>query len=307
MNEQTLPRRTAVDAPRPAWRPAPAIVASLAWHVALGAAALLYPAGWPWALGGIAANHALLTAAGLWPRSRLLGPNLTRLPAAAAARGWIALTFDDGPDPEVTPRVLDLLDAHGARASFFCIGYRARQHPALVREIVARGHRVENHGDAHAKLFATYGYRRMRADIETAQHTLADITGQPPCFFRPTAGLRNPLLEPVLQRLNLRLATWTRRGFDAVSSDPQRVLQRLRRRLAAGDILLLHDGSPARTQDGTPVSLTVLPPLLTALRQAGLQSVSLAEALREATVAQPAAAARNLQTTPQQTERAQFH
>ncbi|MCS7102133.1 MAG: polysaccharide deacetylase family protein [Burkholderiaceae bacterium] len=279
MNEQAIQRRTALHAPRPAWRPAPAIVASLAWHGALGAAALLHPAGWPWALGGIAANHAILTAAGLWPRSRLLGPNLVRLPAAAAARGWIALTFDDGPDPEVTPRVLDLLDAYGARASFFCIGHRARQHPALVREIVARGHRVENHGDAHSKLFAAYGYRRMRADIEAAQRALADITGQPPRFFRPLGGLRSPLLDPVLARLGLRLATWTRRGFDSVSPDPRRVLRRLTRRLAAGDILLLHDGFAARTPDAMPVSLAVLPPLLVALRQAGLQSVPLADAV----------------------------
>jgi peptidoglycan/xylan/chitin deacetylase (PgdA/CDA1 family) len=99
------------------------------------------------------------------------------LPSAAIARREIALTIDDGPNPAVTPQVLDLLDAVNAKASFFCIGRYARQHPTLCREIVARGHRVENHGDSHSALFATFGLRRMRADISTAQATLADITG----------------------------------------------------------------------------------------------------------------------------------
>jgi peptidoglycan/xylan/chitin deacetylase (PgdA/CDA1 family) len=227
----------------------------------------------------VAANHLLLTAAGLWPRSSLLGPNLVRLPAPAVARRQVALTFDDGPDPEVTPRVLDLLDAAGARASFFCIGRRARQHPALVREIVARGHRVENHGDGHSKSFATYGYARLRADIDAAQSTLADLAGQRPRFFRPLGGFRTPLLDPVLARLDLRLTAWTRRGFDSVQGNPLRVYQRLVRRLGPGDILLLHDGDPARTPSGEAVSLAVLPRLLAAMRDAAVQPVTLADAV----------------------------
>ena len=90
-------------------------------------------------MSAIAANHALLTAMGLWPRSTWLGPNLVRLPEAARARGEIALTFDDGPDPEVTPAVLDLLDERAVKASFFCIGDRARANPdALPRDRAAR-------------------------------------------------------------------------------------------------------------------------------------------------------------------------
>jgi peptidoglycan/xylan/chitin deacetylase (PgdA/CDA1 family) len=264
--------------PRP-WTPAPAIRLSVALHGAAGAAVFLAPALWPWALGAVAADHLLLTAAGLWPRSRLLGPNLLRLPAGAAARREVALTLDDGPDPEVTPRVLDLLDAAGAKASFFCIGRRARRHPALCREIAARGHRVENHGDSHSKAFAAFGPRRLLADIGACQATLADITGQPPRFFRPTAGLRSPLLEPVLARLDLRLAAWTRRGFDTRSGDPDRVYRRLAAGLAAGDILLLHDGHAARTADGAAVILAVLPRILHTLGRESLQAVTLAAAI----------------------------
>jgi len=261
------------------WRPSIALQASFALHGGAGIALLANPALWPWALGALAANHAVLTAAGLMPRSTLLGANVTRLPADATARREVSLTFDDGPDPEVTPRVLDMLDEAGIKASFFCIGYRARQHPALCRELTARGHRVENHGDSHSKAFATFGPGRMRADIAAAQSTLADITGQAPRFFRATAGLRNPFLDPVLNRLDLRLAAWTRRSFDTRTGDADAALRRLTCRLGPGDILLLHDGHAARDGTGTPVILAALPRLLRTLADRDLKAVTLAGAL----------------------------
>lgn len=262
--------------PRP-WHPSPILQASFVLHGAAACGLLAAPGLWPWAVGALGANHALLTLAGLLPRCTLLGPTLTRLPAAAVARRQVALTLDDGPDPEVTPRVLDCLDAAGVRASFFCIGRRARAHPALCREIVARGHRVENHGDAHSWAFATFGPGRMRADIAAAQDTLAQITGQPPRFFRATAGLRNPFLEPVLASLDLRLAAWTRRAYDTRQGEPEQVLARLERGLGPGDILLLHDGNAARTGNGQAVLLPVLPRLLQQLAARQLQPVTLQE------------------------------
>ena len=270
--------------PQP-WKPSPAIKLSFAVHgaAALGLAAA--PAGWPWLLGALGLNHLVLTAAGLLPRSSLLGPNLTRLPAAAAASREIALTIDDGPDPEVTPRVLDQLDAAGAKASFFCIGHRARAHPALCREIAARGHRVENHGDSHSWAFSTFGMARMRADISAAQATLADLSGQAPCFFRPTAGLRSPLLDPVLTTLDLRLAAWTRRPYDTRNGPPQPVARRLTKHLAPGDILLLHDGHPGRTPDGQAMILAILPDLLRTAAAHDLRLVTLAAAIDNATSA----------------------
>lgn len=261
------------------WKPAPALKATFALHGAATLGTLALPAAWPWALGALAANHAVLTLAGLLPRSTLLGPNLTRLPDAAAARREIALTLDDGPDPDITPRVLDLLDAAGVRASFFCIGRRARENPALCREIVARGHRVENHGDSHSWAFSAFGPGRMKTDIAAAQAVLSDITGQAPRFFRPTAGLRNPFLDPVLAALDLRLASWTRRGYDTWEGRPDVVLGRLTRGLGAGDILLMHDGHSALTPDGQPVILAFLPPLLRILAERGFRPVTLADAM----------------------------
>lgn len=252
--------------------------ASVAVHAGALIGAVAVPALWPWAAGALVANHAALAMAGLLPRTALLGPNLTRLSAQAQARGEVALTIDDGPDPDVTPQVLDLLDAAQARATFFCIGWRARAHPALCREIVARGHRVENHGDAHSNAFSLFGPARMRADIAAAQATLSDITGQAPCYFRPTAGLRNPFLEPVLAQLDLHLAAWTRRPYDTRDGRTQRVLQRLTRGLAAGDILLMHDGHAARTPEGQAVILQALPLLLAQLAAQGLSTVTLVQA-----------------------------
>ena len=207
------------------------------------------PPAWPWALGAVGANHLVLTGGGLWPRSRWLGRNWTRLPAAAAARQEIAITIDDGPDPEVTPAVLDLLDAHKARATFFVIASAAARHPALCREIVRRGHSVQNHSDRHSHTFSLLGPRGLAREIGAAQARLADLVGVAPRFFRAPAGLRNPLLAPVLERLDLELVSWTRRGFDTVRREPAGVLARLCDGLGAGDILLLHDGNAARTDD----------------------------------------------------------
>lgn len=261
------------------WTPSPFLNASAVVHGAAVLGTLAVPAAWPWAAGALVANHALLAGAGLWPSSHLLGPNLTRLPDAAVQRREVALTIDDGPDPEVTPRVLDLLDAAQAKASFFCIGRIAQQHPALCRAIVERGHRVENHGFAHSNAFSLFGPGAMRRDIARAQATLSDITGQAPQFFRATAGLRNPFLDPVLHGLGLRLATWTRRAYDTRTGDPERVYQRLAQRLGAGDIVLMHDGHCARTPSGEPVVLAVLPRLLHTLAERRLSPVTLSQAL----------------------------
>lgn len=262
------------------WRPAPLLKVS-AWLTAAEALALGFlPALWPWVLAVFVANHLVLLFAGLWPRCDWVGSNWTRLPAAAARRGEVALTIDDGPDPAVTPAVLDVLERHGATATFFCIGAKAQAHPDLCREILRRGHRVENHTQRHRHTFSLLGLGAYVAELEAAQAALTAATGTAPRFFRAPAGLRNPLLDPVLSRLGLQLASWTRRGFDTRERDPGRVLAKLLDGLQAGDILLLHDGNAARTGAGRPVILDVLPPLLEAIGRADLKTVTLVESLR---------------------------
>jgi peptidoglycan/xylan/chitin deacetylase (PgdA/CDA1 family) len=254
-----------------AWRPAPFASLSLAFHAAAGALLVVQPAAWPWVLAAIAGNHLLLALAVFLPRSQLLGPNLTRLPAAAAARGEVALTFDDGPDPEITPRILELLEQHGAKASFFCVGEKAVAQPQIVRDIARLGHSVENHSYRHSYAFACFGLGRLAREVGLAQDALARVTGRRPAFFRAPAGFRSPLLDFVLARRGLRYVSWTRRGYDSVDAAPARVLARLAGQLAPGDVLLLHDSSPFIVQ--------ILPTLLDVLKRRGLRSVSLPAAI----------------------------
>ena len=266
------------------WQPAITVKTSVVLHAALGIGTALVPQYWPQALALLAANHGVLAWGSLWPRSSLLGPNLIRLPAAAAARNEIALTFDDGPHPEITPQVLDMLDQFSedrnfiCQATFFCIGATARRHPALIRSIVARGHRVENHTDRHPNHFSLLGPRGMAREITAAQHCLADLSGRPPKFFRAVAGLRNVFLEPILAENGLTLATWSHRAYDTVRSQPGPALQRLAHNRASGDILLLHDGHAAITASGQPLILEILPLLLAELRHAALRPVTLEQA-----------------------------
>jgi peptidoglycan/xylan/chitin deacetylase (PgdA/CDA1 family) len=270
------------------------LLLSAGLHLLALLAVLRSPAAWPWALGAVALNHLAITLLGLWPRSTWLGDNITRLPADAAARGEIALTLDDGPDPVLTPQVLDLLDAAGVQATFFVIAERAAAHPGLLHEIVRRGHGVQNHSWRHPHAFSVFGPRRIAHELQQAQAFLHAATGERPTLFRAPAGLRNVFLGPLLHGMELRLASWTRRGFDTRDGDAQRVLARLTRGLRGGDILLLHDGHCATTPEGRPVVLDVLPLLIAQAQQAGLRFVRLGDARP----AQPALAAINAAVTP---------
>lgn len=262
------------------WRPSPLVKMSFIFTVAAIAVATALPETRFPVVAAIVVDTLFLTFAGLWPRCRLLGQNWTSLPEASRQRGEIAITIDDGPNPDITPAVLDLLDRYAAKASFFCIGERAKQHPELCLEIVKRGHAVENHTMHHRHNFALLLPDGYFSELAAAQQTLAAITGIRPRFFRAPAGLRNPLLDPVLTRLNLKLASWTRRGFDTVERNPDMVLAKLLKNLKAGDILLLHDSNVARTTEGAPVILKVLPALLDAVAAAKLHPVTLREALQ---------------------------
>jgi peptidoglycan/xylan/chitin deacetylase (PgdA/CDA1 family) len=261
------------------WSPPPLLYASAAVHLGAAAAVLARPRLWPWALGALAANHVALAAAGLWPRSQLLGPNWVRLPAHNGVATGVAITIDDGPDPAVTPQVLSQLAEHQALATFFCVGARVERYADLAREIVRRGHAIENHSQRHRHNFSLLGPGGMSAEISRAQDSILRVTGSKPRFFRAPAGLRNPFLDPVLTRLQLRLASWTRRGFDTVNANPDAVYRRLANPLQDGDILLLHDGNAARGRGGKPVILEVLPRLLDALASKQLRPVTLRSAL----------------------------
>jgi peptidoglycan/xylan/chitin deacetylase (PgdA/CDA1 family)/ubiquinone/menaquinone biosynthesis C-methylase UbiE len=206
----------------PSWPWPPLVKASAAVHA--GAAALaLAPGGWPWALGALVANHAVLTASRPVAAQQRAGPQRD---AAAGRTTGVAITIDDGPDPEVTPAVLDQLDAAGARATFFCIGEFAQQHRRWCATSCAAATRCRTTATSTASFLAEGA--RARPNARSAGAAGAGRPERPRAALLSRPGrLRNPLLDPVLHRLGLHLVSWTRRGFDTREADPQRVLQRL--------------------------------------------------------------------------------
>ena len=196
--------------------------------------------GWRCGLPLLLASHALLLWGALWPRSRLYGPALSRLPTREHV-AW--LTIDDGPSAD-TGAILDLLDAHAAKATFFLVGERAHARPDAVREIVRRGHTLGNHSATHPSAwFWALGPRRMAAEIERTQAILREVAGVAPRWFRAVVGMANPFVFAPLRKLGLARVAWSARGFDAVAADPGRVVARIERALVPGAIVLLHEGA----------------------------------------------------------------
>lgn len=264
---------------RRAWRPGWFISLSIVVHLLAVAMVIWSPETWLWALAVLAANNLLITGLGMWPHGNWLGSNWTRLPESAQLNGDIALTIDDGPDPVVTPKVLDILDRYQVKASFFCIGEQALAHADLCREIILRGHAIENHSMHHGRLFSTLGIAGLSREIGEAQQTLTKITGHSPRFFRAPAGLRNLFLDPVLYRLGLQLSSWSVRGFDTFVSCPQRIKSRLLDGLKAGAIVLMHDGNAAVDRNGQSMIEQVLPELIESAFERGLKFVTLKDAM----------------------------
>lgn len=235
----------------------------------------------PWhaataSLVGIGAVAAFM-AVQIWsPKSQWVVPTVHRL---ATDQRALALTFDDGPDPAVTPRVLALLAQHGARATFFMVGRRAEQHPALVHAVHAAGHQIGSHSYHHAANFHFQSAPAMAAEIERGVAALERLTGVPPTAFRPPIGLRVPTLRPALRRVARPLVcyTWTARGLDSKHLPATAIVARLTPHLTPGAILSLHDaGGLGGSSDREP-TIAALQTLLQEMQQRGIVSRRLDE------------------------------
>lgn len=157
-------------------------------------------------------------------------------------RKEIWLTIDDGPDGADTPRILDLLDVHGARATFFLIGERAAKFPELVGEILRRGHQVGHHTQTHpTRLFWCASSARVRAEIDDGLAAL-QAGGAAPQWFRPPVGIKNLHLAGALARRNLGCVGWNVRSHDFKSRNPAEVVARVMKTVAPGAIVLMHEG-----------------------------------------------------------------
>ena len=171
------------------------------------------------------------------PPSQLFGRTIRR----SGDNSALALTFDDGPNPKVTPRLLDLLDRHNARATFFLIGARVQEAPEIAREIVARGHAVGNHTYTHPWL-TFCGKRRTRMELDRCDEAIEAATGKKPRWMRPPFGFRSPILNGTVRaRGGAGVAMWSKWARDWKPQPASAVILRMAG-VRGGDILLLHDG-----------------------------------------------------------------
>lgn len=211
------------------------------------------------------------------PGSSLAYPTVTHGPRD---RNRVALSFDDGPDPEVTPLVLDALAKHDTRATFFAIGGALAAHPKLARDIAAAGHELGNHSWRHSRLQGFSGVSEQEREIELGAWAIAAVTGGPrPPLYRPPLGLKTPPMARAAYRKRLTIVAWSLHSHDSLVSDPDRIAQRVLARIRPGDIVLMHDGHdlPGRHRPG---AARALPRILRGLREKGLQGVTVSELLR---------------------------
>lgn len=156
----------------------------------------------------------------------------------------VALTFDDGPNPIQTPKVLQILKEWQVTACFFCIGRKIEGNEKLLQQIVAEGHLIGNHSFTHSGLFPLYRLSRMKKDLQTCQSELERVTSQPVTLFRPPFGVTNPTIAKAVRRLGYTSIGWNIRTLDTQQPSPEKVLNRIRKGLKPGSIILLHDRIP---------------------------------------------------------------
>jgi peptidoglycan-N-acetylglucosamine deacetylase len=193
-----------------------------------------------------------------------------------ALGGRIALTFDDGPDPLWTPRIVDALVARDARATFFVVGQRAHAHPRAVRTIAEAGHEIASHGWSHKSLWFC-GPRRTEDEVIRAQQWLSELTGSAPRFFRPPWGMVNASLFGVLRRANLSCVFWSIQGEGLRPRDAHAQTTHVLARAHAGAIVDLHDADGV---PGAPERLAAaLPAMIDGLRDQGYTLTTVGELL----------------------------
>lgn len=237
------------------------------------------------ATGGVAAYGAF------FPRAQLFGTTICRTNSSRK----LAITFDDGPNPAITPKLLDLLDRYDAKATFFVIGRFVRECPELVKETAARGHVIGNHTESHANLLKL-GPAQITVELRLCHHAIANALGAPAKWFRPPYGFRNPWVIPTATSLGCRTAMWTlipgdwlERPVEWLVRRMQPIATRAERNFKGGtgpgsggngDVLCLHDGYHKELNYDRTRTLAALEHWLPRWRDLGLQFVTMDEAVR---------------------------
>jgi len=185
----------------------------------------------------------------------------------ATEKNEIALTFDDGPSPEFTPKVLKLLKQFNAKATFFLIGKNTEKYPELVNQIIAEGHNIGSHSYAHTNNYGFLSRNEVTKDIMKSQKILFEITNKRVQFFRPPFGVTNPNIARAVKNLSLKTFGWSVRSYDTVAKNSETVFKKVTSNLKRGDVVLLHDTSE--------LSVEILEKILRYLKNKNMDSVTL--------------------------------
>lgn len=227
------------------------------------------------AVSAFVAYAAYCTVGVLWPQLEMYGDVEWRAAPGAKA---IALTFDDGPNPKTTRKVLQILSRGGHRATFFVVGRKALEHADVIREIHAAGHEIGLHGYQHDRLYSLKPPKYVADDIARTQRAVEQACGLRPSLFRPPVGYLSSRTAAGAKRAGVRTIAWSARGVDGVGpTDAERVYQRIEEKLVDGAIVLLHDA--AERDDFEPASVEILPRLLEEIEDRGLRTATVSELL----------------------------
>jgi peptidoglycan/xylan/chitin deacetylase (PgdA/CDA1 family) len=159
-------------------------------------------------------------------------------------RKSVALTFDDGPDEDNTPKILQILREKDVKATFFVIGKKAEKYPDIIRQINEEGHTLANHSYSHSYLIAFFSTKRLKADLLRCNEVITGIIEKSPLFFRPPFGVTNPRYATVIKELQLNSIGWSLRSLDTRAKNKYQLISRILAVLQKRDIILLHDNLP---------------------------------------------------------------
>jgi peptidoglycan-N-acetylglucosamine deacetylase len=192
---------------------------------------------------------------------------------SSGAANAVALTFDDGPVPGKTEKILEILASRDIKGSFFCIGKKVVENRSLVSRIFTEGHLLGNHSFFHRPTFDLQSTPMITKELFETDKAIFDVTGKKPKFFRPPYGVTNPMVARAVSRRNYTVIGWSVRSFDTVIRDPEKLFQRVSKPLRGGDIVLFHDHCDQ--------TIEILPALLDHIANLGLKVVRVDELINE--------------------------
>ncbi len=172
------------------------------------------------------------------------GYHMKALCNAVTEEKIVSITFDDGPDSKLTPKLLDQLKDIGIPATFFCIGRKIKANEDILKRMHSEGHLIGTHSYSHSNWFDLFSSAHMRRELENSSQAVFEASGKKPLLFRPPYGVINPMLKRALHGSGLHVIGFSNRAWDTSSRNKEKILARIMKNMKQGDIILLHDTVP---------------------------------------------------------------